>query len=140
MANIGGNITGRIQIKTASSKNAIGEAVGTWEDAFSQKGWLGLQSGEQKRSTFNAKIEESTHVFLCDYHSGIYALTLPNVETESEYIGEDDCNVLHADKVSDCRMIIKGFVYDVTLIDNPDEMDEQLEIYLKRVGAWDGKN
>ena len=37
-------------------------------------------------------------------------------------------------------MIIKGFVYDVTLIDNPDEMDEQLEIYLKRVGAWDGKN
>ena len=117
MANIGGNITGTIQTKTASSKNAIGEAVSSWKDAFSQIGWLGLQAGEQKRSTFNAKIEESTHVFLCDYHSGIYAL---------------------ADK--DTRMIIKGFLYEVTFIDNPDEMDEQLEIYLKRVGAWDGKN
>lgn len=117
MANIGGNITGRIQTMTASEKNKIGEAVKSWKDAFSQKGWLGLQAGEQKRSTFNAKIEESTHVFLCDYHSDIYALAN-----------------------QDTRMIIKDFVYDVTLIDNPDEMDEQLEIYLKRVGAWDGKN
>ena len=116
MANIGGNITGTIQTKASSGKNAIGEAVKTWKDEFSQIGWLGLQSGEQKRSSFNAKVEESTHVFLCDYHSGIYAL---------------------ADQ--DTRMIIKGIVYDVTLIDNPDEMDEQLEIYLRRVGAWDGK-
>ena len=115
MANIGGNITGTIQTKTASIKNAIGEAVSTWKDAFSPVGWLGLQSGEQKRSTFNAKIEESTHVFLCDYHSDIYAL---------------------ADQ--DTRMIIKGVVYDVLLIDNPDEMDEQLEIYLKKAGAWHG--
>ena len=38
--------------------------------------------------------------------------------------------------VPDCRMIIKGMVYDVLLIDNPDEMDEQLEIYLRKVGAW----
>ena len=117
MANIGGNITGIIQTKPASDKNKIGEAAGVWKDAFSQVGWLGLQAGEQKRTTFNAKVEESTHVFLCDFHSGIYALASQNA-----------------------RMIIKGFVYDVTLIDNPDEMDEQLEIYLKRVGAWDGKN
>ena len=115
MANIGGNITGVIQTKT-TEKNAIGEAVKDWADAFSQRGWLGLQSGDSKYSTHNAKLEESTHVFLCDYHSGIYAL---------------------ADQ--DTRMIIKGFVYDVLLIDNPDEMDEQLEIYLRKVGAWDGK-
>ncbi len=115
MANIGGNITGIIQTKS-TEKNAIGEAVKTWADAFGQVGWLGMQSGESKRTNFNAKIEESTHVFLCDYHSGIYAL---------------------ADQ--DTRMVIKGVVYDVLLIDNPDEMDEQLEIYLRRVGAWDGK-
>lgn len=114
MANIRGNIIGVIQTKT-TKKNAIGESVQTWADAFSQNGWLGLQSGDSKYSNFNAKIEESTHVFLCDYHSGIYAL---------------------ADR--DTRMIIKGVVYDVTLIDNPDEMDEQLEIYLRKVGAWDG--
>lgn len=109
--NIGGNITGIIQTKT-SSKNAIGEAVNTWQDAFSHVGWLGLQSGDSKRTTFNTKLEESTHVFLCDYHSGIYAL---------------------ADQ--DTRMVIKGSIYDVMLIDNPDEMDEQLEIYLKKVGG-----
>ena len=114
MANIGGKITGVIQTKT-TVKNAIGESEQTWEDAFEQNGWLGMQSGEQKRSTFSAKIEESTHVFLCDFHSGIYAL---------------------ADQ--DTRMIIKGKMYDVLLIDNPDEMDEQLEIYLRKVGAWDG--
>ena len=115
MANIGGNITGIIQTKT-TKKNAIGEAEKIWADAFSQKGWLGLQTGDSKHSNFNAKIEESTHVFLCDFHSGIYALAN-----------------------QDTRMILKGVVYDVLLIDNPDEMDEQLEIYLRRVGAWDGK-
>lgn len=111
MANIGGRTIGTIQTKQ-TVKNAIGEAVKEWADAFSQAGWLGMQSGEQKYTNFNAKIEESTHVFLCDYHSGIYAL---------------------ADQ--DTRMIIKGKMYDVLLIDNPDEMDEQLEIYLRKVGG-----
>lgn len=114
MAKIGGNITATIQTKT-TAKNEIGESEKTWADAFSPIGWLGLQSGDSKKTNFNAKLEESTHVFLCDYHSGIYAL---------------------ADQ--DTRMIIKGFVYDVLLIDNPDETDEQLEIYLRKVGAWSG--
>ena len=112
MANIGGNITGIIQTKSSTKKNKAGEVVQNWADAFSQVGWLGMQSGDSKRTNFNAKIEESTHVFLCDYHSGIYAL---------------------ADE--DTRMIIKGKMYDVLLIDNPDEMDEQLEIYLRKVGG-----
>ncbi len=115
MANIGGKTIGTIQTNT-TVKNAIGEAVKEWVDAFRHVGWLGLQSGDSKYTNHNAKLEESTHVFLCDYHSGIYAL---------------------ADQ--DTRMIIKGFAYDVLLIDNPDEMDEQLEIYLRKVGAWDGK-
>lgn len=114
MFNIGGNTKAVIQAHT-TGKNAIGEAVKAWYDAFTHVGWLGLQSGDSKYSNFNAKIEESSHVFLCDYHSGIYAL---------------------ADQ--DTRMIIKGMVYDVLLIDNPDEMDEQLEIYLRKVGAWNG--
>lgn len=110
MANIGGNIKGTIQTQI-TAKNSIGEAIKEWSDAFSCVGWLGLQSGG-KNYTHNAKLEDTTHVFLCDYHSGIYAL---------------------ADR--DTRMIVKGFVYDVLLIDNPDEMDEQLEVYLRRVGA-----
>lgn len=115
MANIGGMTIGVVQVNTAD-KNAIGEGEKKWVDAFRHVGWLDLQSGDSKYSIHNAKIEESTHVFLCDYHHGISALA-----------GQD------------VRMIIKGVVYDVLLIDNPMEMNEQLEIYLRKVGAWDGK-
>lgn len=115
MAKIGGNITARLQTHT-TIKNEIGEAEKTWADAFSPIGWLGLQSGDSDYTKHKIKLEESTHVFLCDYDADIYAL---------------------ADE--DVRAIIKGFVYDVLLIDNPDEMDEQLEIYLRKVGAWSGE-
>lgn len=114
MSRIGGKSIGIIQTNS-TEKNEIGEAVKAWTDAFSLCGWLGLQSGDSKYTNFNAKIEESTHVFLCDYHAGAYALAS-----------------------QDTRMIIKGFVYDVVFIDNPDEMDAQLEIYLRKVGAWNG--
>ena len=116
MANIGGNITGTIQKQENSGKNAIGEAVVKWIDAFADVlGWLGMQSGDSKRATFNAKIEESTHVFLCDFNAGIYALADQNT-----------------------RMTFKGSMYDVLLIDNPDEMNEQLEIYLRKIGGQNG--
>ena len=111
---IGGNITGVIQTKT-TVKNDIGESVKTWVDKFIHKGWLDLQNGEKGHRNFLAPIEESTHVFLCDYHSGICDLA-----------GQD------------VRMVIKGMVYDVLLIDNPMELDEQLEIYLRKVGGWNG--
>ncbi len=118
MANIGGNITGVIQTKTTAGYNEIGEADIIWLNAFTDVlGWLGLQNGDSKRTNFNAKIEESTHVFLMDFDADIYALT------------DDD---------QDVRMIIKGKMYDVLLIDNPDEMDEQLEIYLRKIGGQNG--
>lgn len=123
MANIGGNITGRFQTKAIKKndageivKNSVGEAIKEWKDAVSQLGFLDLQSGDSKYTNFNAKVEESTHIFLCDFKSELYAL---------------------ADR--DTRAIFKGIVYDVLLIDNPMEKNEQLEIYLKKVGAWDGK-
>lgn len=115
MANIGGNITGTLQKQEQGGKNAIGEAVVKWVDAFSVSGWLGLQNGDSKRTTFNAKIEESTHVFLCDFNADMYALADQNT-----------------------RMTFKGSMYDVLLIDNPDEMDEQLEIYLRKIGGQNG--
>ena len=111
MANIGGNITGVIQTKTTAN-NSIGEAVKTWADSFALVGWLGMQSGSKGYTSYMAKLEETSHVFLCDFHSGAYALA-----------------------EQDTRMIIKGCVYDVLLIDNPDEMNEHLEIYLKKVGG-----
>jgi hypothetical protein len=114
MASIGGNITGCFQTCT-TAKNEIGESEKKWEDAVKHIGWLDLQSGESKYSSFHAKLEESTHIFLCDYKAELYALAK-----------------------SDVRAIFKGFVYDVLLIDNPMELNEQLEIYLRKVGAWNG--
>ncbi len=120
MARIGGNINGILQARKAARDenadfitNEIGVGVTEWSDSITLFGWLGLGSGDHKYTSYNAKLEESTHTFLCDFSADAYAL---------------------ADR--DCRMIIKGFVYDVLLIDNPDEMDKQLEISLKRVGAW----
>ena len=122
MAYIGGNITGTVQTMTGSEKNVLGEGVNAWIDFASQRGWLGMQSGDSKYTNHSAKVEESTHVFLCDFDSNIYALSLPDEKGKTPIV----------------RMVIKGIVYDVLLIDNPDEMDEQLEIYLRRVGAWNG--
>ena len=117
MANIGGNVMGVVQVKTLGEKNAIGEAVTTWHTKCSQIGWLSLQSGDSKYGNFKTKLEESTHVFVCDFNAEIYALSVADAQV---------------------RMMLKDTVYDVLLIDNPDEMDEQLEIYLRRVGAWNG--
>lgn len=123
MGDIGGNITGIIQTKTTSGKNAIGEAIDSWVEVCRPNGWLDLQNGDSKYNNFSAKVEESTHIFLCDFKSDIYALTIPDKNGKTPVV----------------RMILKGVVYDVLLIDNPMEMNEQLEIYLRKVGAWDGK-
>ena len=116
MANIGGNITATIQTKIAIGKNDLGEMVHQRTDKVTVTGWLDMMSGDSSYSTYNAKIAESTHVFLCDYDDEIYAL-----------------------KEEDTRAIINGFVYDVKYIDNPMELNEHLEIFLRKVGAWDGK-
>lgn len=126
---IGGNITAFFQTKEIQLdemgdviKNAMGEAVLSWVEVGSTTGWLGLQTGDSKYSNFNAKIEESSHVFLCDYNENIYKLSLPDEKG----------------KARNSRVLIKGMVYDVLLIDNPDEMNEQLEVYLRKVGAING--
>lgn len=122
MANIGGNINATIQLKITQKdeagntiKNSIGEAQTVWEETDVLVGWLGLQSGDSKYNIHSAKLEESTHVFVCDFSADVYALAAKNT-----------------------RLICKGMMYDVLLIDNPDEMDEQLEIYLRKVGAYNG--
>ena len=106
---IGGNTTATIQVKS-TQKNLIGETEKTWVDAKELTGWLDLSSGDSS-TTYNAKIQESTHVFISDY---------------------TDLNGITAD---DARMIVNGVKYEVKLIDNPMGMNQQLEIYLKYVGG-----
>lgn len=111
MKRIGGNITAKVQVCT-TLRNDIGEQVQTWADAQTLKGWLDLQSGDARYTTFNAKIQESTHVFLCDY------VTLaPWITAEG------------------ARMVISGKKYDILLIDDPMELHQHLEFFLKFTGG-----
>lgn len=108
---IGGNIDGELQVKT-TVKNEIGEGVSTWKTVNVLRGFLDLQSGDSKYGNYNAKIQESTHVFIFDY-----------VELDPEVKKENN------------RMVVDGYVYDVMLIDNPMNLNQQLEIYLKYTGG-----
>lgn len=113
MKGIRGNITAKIQVFT-QAKNEIGEQVKTWIDVQTIKGWLDLQAGDSKYQTYQAKIQESTHVFVADY-----------VALDSRITSENS------------RMVVGGKTYDIMLIDNPMEMGSgsQLEIFLKFTGG-----
>jgi hypothetical protein len=111
MKGIGGNTEALIQVSSITS-NAIGEQVKQWQDVQRIKGWLDLSGGETRYTTFNAKIQESSHVFVADY--------VPldkRIEAET------------------ARAIIAGKQYDITLIDNPMRLNAQLEIHLKYTGG-----
>lgn len=110
MMGIGGNITMTIQTKAGVTKNAIGEQVPIWENVKTITGWLDLMSGSSGYMQYSAKIQESTHVFLCDY--------VPlGVEAEK------------------ARAVIGTKTYDILLIDNPMGLNEQLEFFLKYTGG-----
>lgn len=113
---IGGNISGTLQIKS-TEKNNIGEALTSYSDTVSLFGFLDLMNGDSKHVVYNAKVQESTHIFICDYKD----LSLYKINCEN------------------CRMIVNGLVYEVLMIDNPMELNRQLEIYLKFVGGQNGE-
>lgn len=112
---VGGNVNGVLQLKL-TEKNEIGEATAIWRDTVTLFGWLDLSGGDSKHTTFNAKIQESTHVFICDYTD----LSFYKINAENS------------------RMIVNGMIYEVLLIDNPMELNQHLEIYLKFVGGQNG--
>lgn len=111
MKPIDGNKILAFQIKT-TAKNEIGESVPIWETVQTINGFLDLSSGDSKYSSFNAKIQESTHIFIANYVE-----LDPRIETEK------------------CQALIDGKVYDVMLIDNPMELNYHWEIYLKYTGG-----
>lgn len=111
---IGGNVIAQFQVKGDEKKNAIGEREHKWIDVASVKGFLDLSTGDSKHTTFSAKIQESTHIFLCDFQS------LNDVTPEN------------------ARMLIDGLVYQIMLIDDPMNLHQHLEIYLKYVGGQNG--
>lgn len=107
---IGGNVYALLQVKDTDEVNAISERVSVWQDCTTILGWLDLSSGDSKYTNFNAKVQESTHIFLCDFTS---------VDVTSE----------------NARLVVNGLVYEILLIDNPMGMNEQLEFYLRYIGG-----
>lgn len=106
---IGGNIEAVLQQKNGSTTNEIGGRIQSWANVATLTGWLDLQAGDSKYSNFNAKLQESTHIFICDY-----------VPVDRN--------------AADKRLMVNGVSYDVLLIDDPMELHQQLEIYLRYVG------
>lgn len=111
MKSIGGNITASLQLKSGTAKNNIGEVVPEWTTLHTLTGFFDLSAGDSKYTNFNAKIQESTHVFICDY-----------ISLDSRI------------KAENSRIVINNKHYDVMLIDNPMELNYQLEFYLKYTG------
>lgn len=87
----------------------MGEPILDWNTVQTITGFLDMSSGDSHYTNFNAKIQESTHVFICDY--------VP-------------LNVT----VSESRMLIDGDVYDIKFIDDPMNLHQHLEIFLEQVG------
>ena len=120
---IGGNTQAIIQVKCSKGKNAIGVAISDWVKCLELIGWLDLSTGDSKYTNFNAKVQESTHIFLCDYQPLVGAVKVDEQETTITVTSEN------------ARMIVNNLVYEILLIDNPMEMNEHYEIYLKFVGG-----
>lgn len=118
---IGGNIIALFQVKDKGKKNDIGEREHIWIDIASSKGWLDLNGGDSKHTTFNAKIQESTHILVCDYQL-FKELSATKVDVTSE----------------NARILIDKTVYQIMLIDDPMGMHQHLEIFLKFVGGQNG--
>lgn len=108
---IGGNKTIHLLTKKVDS-NALGEQVERWTKVDELKGFLDFSTGEANYAN-DAKIAQSTDVFLCDY------------KELSEDVNEENTRLLD---------IETNLVYDVLKIDDPMGMHKHLEIYLRLLG------
>lgn len=108
MIRVDGNTIATIQ-KLFTSKNEYGEKEQSYVDFKKIKGFLDMQSGNAQYN-YNAKIVESTHMFICEYQK---------IEVNEE----------------NARMVIDGKAYEITYIDNPMNLNYHLEFYLKYIGG-----
>lgn len=117
---IGGNIEALLQINVPV-ENEIGSMVDAWHDVVALKGFIDLSAGDSKHTTYDAKIQESTHIFICDYKP------IPDsLEIEGKIVRVSPENA---------RMVANSQRFDVMLIDNPMNLNKHLEIYLKYTGG-----
>lgn len=115
MGHIEGNTQARIQVRIVEpDEYALDGTV--WKDAFSEPltGVLDLTGAEVTQKLMK-RVEDAEYIFLCDY----FDLKANGVKLTTE----------------NSRMLIDGEIYEVLLYDDPMQMHEHLEIYLKYVGG-----
>ena len=118
---IGGNTTALLQVQAGHTRNEVGARVAEWYDVMELTGWIDFQSGSSPYTTYNAKIQESTHVFVCDY------VPIPaTLEVDGQIV--QVC-------AENARMVANSQRYDVMLFDDPMNLHKQLEIFLKYTGG-----
>lgn len=110
MSSIGENKKALIQVKKETGKNRMGEKIAVWQTVNEIAGFLDLTAGDSHYTNYNAKIQESTHIFIADYKE------------------------LNLEETTEIRTVIDNRIYDVKLIDDPMGLHEHLEFYLAFVG------
>lgn len=111
MRGIGGSATAEV-VRFRKSKSAQGIPLAKGDEpVMSVRGWLDLQGGGASHQSYEAKLQETTHVFLSDYDAAFANLSTANL-----------------------FLLIGGRRYEVLLIDDPMGMHAHLETYLKHVG------
>lgn len=109
MRKIDGNTDCILKNKEGYTTNAIGEKVPVEANYMVLTGFIDLANGDSKYTNYDTKLQESTHMFICDY-----------VDIKKE--------------ATELKAYINDKMYDVMLIDDPMELHEHLEIYLKYIG------
>ena len=136
---IDGNLIGTFQTQT-TKKNSIGEGVLVWSDVIQKKGFLDYVTGDVNFE-MNAKIQESTHIFLCDFQS-FKGLSGKWVWNPFSFVNGVISTATLDEKVDvtseNARIIIEGQIYNLQFIDDPMNLHQHLEIYLKFVGGQNG--
>lgn len=108
---VGGNVTASV-MREAKTKNAKGVyVVGEPERVMDITGWLDYQAGQASHLAYQAKTEDTTHVFLSDWNEAYASLSEKGLFL----------------RIEDKR-------YEVLLIDDPMMLHEHIETYLRYVG------
>lgn len=138
---IGGNVSALIQVKDDGTKNSIGERIHQWVDVFSLKGFLDYQGGQNSFQTYDAKVQETTHIFICDFNNlksllkgwvwNPFSLVNGVIPTVTQEETQETVDLTS----ENARMLVNGNVYQILLIDDPMGLHKHLEIYLKYVGG-----
>ncbi|MCI9463374.1 MAG: hypothetical protein HFI48_05735 [Lachnospiraceae bacterium] len=114
MSHIGGNTDATVQIGMVQL-NDLGNEVTEWENAFPIKGFLDLANEGTNSHNLMHRVEDADYIFLCNY----FAPVVGKVKLTAE----------------NSRLIIAGEVYEVKVYDDPMNLHEHMEIYLKYMGG-----